>query len=160
MVPVSTKWVKIVIASFIITHLSIVGCTTPPKGGSPLSSVPKMIMDYDFTAAKTEIWVLGMVEDKKYTNITITITHVAYGSSTVAENNTYCVSHNTALHEFMLDIIVVDETIIYRYTVDVAVSPELDPIFRVTETIEDGTIKEIEIYSHELPYKKMLKEAV
>lgn len=90
----------------IIITSAFLGCIGNPP--SPISSIPKAIIDY--ADAEFKVYIHG-VDDYKYNNIKISINN----SLVLNENNTRGEKVNTTSKQFSLNITVIFDKDIYQY---------------------------------------------
>jgi hypothetical protein len=143
---------------FIIMNLSM-GCILQGPDNNPsFSMLPELLLDYDFDADETDIWVKSALSDFKYENISIEVDYENIYKKE-EDNKTYCVHLSTKLMVFNLNIIVnsLEKTFTYQGTIDIDLMREDLIIITTYDEITDEPTEEI-LSEDDLPYKIILKE--
>ncbi|UCH89498.1 MAG: hypothetical protein JSV49_02290 [Thermoplasmata archaeon] len=130
------------------------GCLKDPEeGGHDYSSIPEVIVDYDFDSEQFKIYVKSAIGDYKYETIKIKVNDYEK-----IENNTYMLSYNCNSTEYDLDVEAqVDINLVYSYACEIILlnDEENDIFLNVIEIIDDAE-KETPVGEDDLPWKKIL----
>ncbi|UCE75069.1 MAG: hypothetical protein JSV56_05030 [Methanomassiliicoccales archaeon] len=111
---------KLVGLGIIVFLCSFSGCIdTPP---SPLSSIPRILIDHIIETEETKVYVHGL-DDHMFSNITIEI-----NNATITENYTYSLHLTTKLLEVSLNVSVWDKQKEYEYNGNMTLLSEQDQI--------------------------------
>ena len=150
------KFTLVCIFSILILMM---GCLLQsPESNPSFSILPEVIIDYDFDAEETKIWVKSALSDYKYDNITIEISNDPY-YEIVIKNNTYCETISTEIKIFNLNIIAVSKDRIFELNCDVDVDLlREDLIIITTYDITTNEPTEERLLEDNLPFKKILEE--
>lgn len=113
----------------VLSTSAIFGCISNPP--SPISSIPKVIIDYADNEFKIYV---HSVDDYKYDNIKISINESLF----IDENNTRLEKINTTLKKFSLNITIIFDDDIYQYKGNITfVSEERIKIFEKNRETEE-----------------------
>lgn len=106
--------------SIVLLLSFFVGCTNGPK--SPISTIPKVLIDHIEETEETKVFVHG-IEESIFSNITIQI-----NDESIMENFTYELHSATSLQKFVLNVSVWDEEKEYEYTGNFTVLSDTDQV--------------------------------
>lgn len=106
--------------SIVLLLSFFIGCIEGPT--SPISTIPRILIDHIEDTGETKIFVCG-IEDHLYSNITIEISE-----ESVFENFTYELHMSTRRETFLLNVSVWDEQKQYEYSGNIAIVTDNDQI--------------------------------
>jgi hypothetical protein len=143
------------ITVIFITLSLISGCLSAPEEGGRggLSSIPELLLDYDFELEQFSLYIMSAVGDYKYDYIKINL-----DDSEVIENNTYVLCYKTMKTNFTLEVEAqIDIDVFYYYTCEVEIvnNGEENTFLMITDSME-LLEEEIPLSKEELPWKKIL----
>jgi hypothetical protein len=150
---------KVSLMIILLMVILSMGCTLQgPESNPSFSVLPELLLDYDFDAEETGIWVKSALSDFKYHNITIQISS-DHDTSIVTDNNTYGVHMSSELQLFDLSVIANSEKKLFAYEcrVDVDLMREDLIIITTYDEITDEPTDET-LTLEDLPYKIILDE--
>ena len=151
---------KIFVIGLILMLLSlfafISGCLRTfdeEGGGRDYSSIPELIVDYDFESECFKIYVKSAVGDYKYDHIKIKI-----NETPLQENNTYMLSRSCIQDDFSLETEAkVEDDVIYNYICKVEIKDDEDIFIMIIDQMEEIE-EEIPVAKEDLPWKKILEQ--
>jgi len=144
---------RVVVVLGVVTLMALTGCVKEdPDFGSPVSRIPKIILDYVNDTTKIYIYA---VDDYRYTSVNITVTAGNTTQST-EEHYTYTAHLYTHMRNFTLVATAATAKGVYSLRAEVRHLFQEDTFMEI-DVHREKSIKTVRLTEDDLPWKSLIE---